>query len=91
MTSPDLSGRTYVVTGANSGIGLEAAKKLSAAVGTSYSLFVTLRRARSRRTLPGPGTCEVRELDLASLASVRAFAEEWGTRRSRRWSTTRGS
>ncbi|KAA1421399.1 SDR family NAD(P)-dependent oxidoreductase [Nocardioides humilatus] len=79
MTSPDLSGRTYIVTGANSGIGLEAAKKLTAAGG--HVVLAVRNRAKGEaaaKALPGPGSSEVRELDLSSLASVRGFVEEWG-------------
>ncbi len=79
MTSPDLSGRTYIVTGANSGIGLEAAKKLTAAGGHVVLAVRDIAKGEdAAATLPGPGTRDVRELDLASLASVRAFAEKWG-------------
>ena len=79
MTSPDLSGRTYVVTGANSGIGLEAVKKLTAADGhVVLAVRDTAKGEAAAATLSGPGTWDVRELDLASLASVRAFADKWG-------------
>lgn len=78
MTSPDLSGRTYVVTGANSGIGLEAARKLSAAGGHVVLAVRDVAKGEAAAvSLPGPGTSEVRELDLADLASVRSFAAGW--------------
>ena len=73
---PDLSGRTFVVTGANSGIGLVAARELARA-GARVVLAVrdTARASRPRRALDGD--TEVRRLDLADLASVRAFADAW--------------
>lgn len=75
---PDLSGHTAIVTGANSGIGLETAKAL-AAHGARVILAVrdVDRGRRAASTMAGSGTTEVRLLDLASLESVRAFASDW--------------
>jgi NAD(P)-dependent dehydrogenase (short-subunit alcohol dehydrogenase family) len=75
---PDLAGQTVIVTGASSGIGLEAAKAF-AAHGARVILAVRdeARGSRAAAALPGPGTAEVRLLDLASLDSVRAFARDW--------------
>ncbi|MDA0160557.1 oxidoreductase [Solirubrobacter ginsenosidimutans] len=71
---PDQTGRTFVITGANSGIGLGAAKAL-AAKGAHVVLAVrnTAKGEEAARTIGGE--TEVRPLDLADLASVRAFAE----------------
>ena len=75
---PDLTGRTAIVTGASSGIGLETAKALTA---HGARVILAVRdEAKGRKAagiLPGPGTNEVRLLDLASLESVRAFASDW--------------
>jgi NAD(P)-dependent dehydrogenase (short-subunit alcohol dehydrogenase family) len=83
---PDLAGRTAIVTGASSGLGLETAKAL-AAHGAMVILAVRDldrgRRAASAvqsagtGTGTGTGTAEVRLLDLTSLESVRAFASAW--------------
>ena len=73
---PDQSGRVFVVTGANSGIGLEAAKALARKGARVVMACRNLAKAESVRAEVGDGA-EVRELDLASLASVRAFAESW--------------
>jgi NAD(P)-dependent dehydrogenase (short-subunit alcohol dehydrogenase family) len=72
MTSQ--AGRTFVVTGANSGIGLEAARALAAA---GARVVVACRdTGKGERAVDGlDGDLEVRRLDLADLASVRAFAE----------------
>lgn len=71
---PDLSGRTAVVTGANSGIGRVAAQELARA-GAAVTLAV--RDAdRGRTAARGmTGDVTVRRLDLADLSSVRSFAE----------------
>jgi NAD(P)-dependent dehydrogenase (short-subunit alcohol dehydrogenase family) len=75
---PDLVGQTVIVTGASSGIGLEAAKAFTAH-GARVILAVRdeAKGTRAAGTLPAPGAKEVRLLDLASLESVRAFARDW--------------
>jgi NAD(P)-dependent dehydrogenase (short-subunit alcohol dehydrogenase family) len=73
---PDLSGRTVVVTGASSGLGTVTARELARA-GAHVVLAVrdTAKGERVAATIDGDR--EVRRLDLADLASVRAFAEGW--------------
>jgi NAD(P)-dependent dehydrogenase (short-subunit alcohol dehydrogenase family) len=73
---PDLTGRTIVVTGANSGIGLTAAQALGRA-GARVVLAVRDRAKGERAAATVPGAAEVRPLDLSDLASVHAFAEAW--------------
>ena len=78
---PDLTGRTAIVTGANSGIGLVTAREL-AAHGAAVTLAVRddgrgqAAAAMIRATSPG-ATVEVAQLDLADQASVHAFARKW--------------
>lgn len=78
---PDLTGRSMIVTGANSGIGLEATKVL-AAHGAAVTMAVrdldrgAAAAARVRAGAP-QASLEVARLDLADLASVRDFAEAW--------------
>jgi NAD(P)-dependent dehydrogenase (short-subunit alcohol dehydrogenase family) len=73
---PDQSGRTIVITGANSGIGLGAARELGRA---GARIVLAVRDEARGREAAGSidGTTEVRRLDLADLASVRAFADDW--------------
>jgi NAD(P)-dependent dehydrogenase (short-subunit alcohol dehydrogenase family) len=73
---PDLTGRTAIVTGANSGIGRAAAPALAGA-GAQVTLAVRNTEKGQAAADQMPGKAEVRELDLASLASVRAFADSW--------------
>lgn len=73
---PDLSGRTAIVTGASSGIGYETAKALAAA-GARVVLAVRDVKKGEAVAATMPGEREVRALDLASLACVRAFAAGW--------------
>jgi NAD(P)-dependent dehydrogenase (short-subunit alcohol dehydrogenase family) len=70
---PDLSGRTAVVTGANSGIGRVTARELARA-GARVILAVRDVAKGEAAAAAMPGSTEVRALDLASLDSVRAFA-----------------
>jgi NAD(P)-dependent dehydrogenase (short-subunit alcohol dehydrogenase family) len=73
---PSQAGRTVVVTGANSGLGLATARALAAA-GASVVLAVR-DVARGEQAAAGlAGAVEVRRLDLADLSSVRGFAAEW--------------
>ena len=73
---PRLDGQIVVVTGSTSGIGLAAARELAGA-GARVVLAVrdTARGKQAAATIDGDS--EVRELDLADLASVRAFADAW--------------
>src|SRR5439155_1710304 len=77
----DQSGRTAVVTGANSGIGFFAARELARA-GARVVLAVrnAEKGAEAGRDIAAavPGAeVEVAPLDLASLDSVRSFAEQF--------------
>lgn len=79
----DLSGEAAVVTGASSGIGIEIARAL-ASTGAVVTLAVRDVDAGRRVALQiaaatGNQAVEVQELDLTSLASVRAFVENWTT------------
>jgi NAD(P)-dependent dehydrogenase (short-subunit alcohol dehydrogenase family) len=73
---PDMTGRTVIVTGANSGIGRAAARALA---GAGARVVLAVRDTAKGRAAAAamPGETEVRELDLASLASVREFAGAW--------------
>jgi NAD(P)-dependent dehydrogenase (short-subunit alcohol dehydrogenase family) len=73
---PDLSGRTVIVTGASSGIGATTAAALANA-GAQVILAVRDRGRGEAAAATMPGATEVRVLDLASLDSVRAFADGW--------------
>ena len=73
---PTLDGWTVVVTGANSGIGLVTAREL-ARVGAHVVLAVRDEERGAAAAATIEGSCEVRRLDLADLASVRAFAAAW--------------
>ena len=71
----DLAGRNYIVTGGYSGIGLETVRAL---IGSGASVTVPARAPdRARAALAGWPYVEVAEMDLADLASVRAFTEAW--------------
>ncbi|MFD3587009.1 oxidoreductase [Streptomyces sp. NPDC058683] len=73
---PDLSGRTAVVTGANSGIGFTAADALARS--GAHVVFAVRDPERGRAAAAKvSGSTEVRRLDLADLASVREFAAGW--------------
>ena len=73
---PSQDGRTFVITGANSGIGLVAARELGRA-GARVVLAVRDPARGEQAAATIDGETEVRRLDLADLASIRAFAEEW--------------
>lgn len=70
------TGRTFVITGANSGIGREATRDLVAR-GATVVLAVRdpERGAAAAATMAGPGRAVVQQLDLADLDSVDLFAK----------------
>jgi NAD(P)-dependent dehydrogenase (short-subunit alcohol dehydrogenase family) len=71
-----MTGRTVIVTGASSGIGRAAAKVL-AAKGARVVLAVRNTDKGQAAAAQMSGTTEVRQLDLASLGSIREFAAGW--------------
>jgi NAD(P)-dependent dehydrogenase (short-subunit alcohol dehydrogenase family) len=71
---PSFSGRTVIVTGANSGLGLVTAREL-ARVGAKTILAVRNTTKGEQAAATMTGDVEVRKLDLQDLASVRAFAD----------------
>jgi NAD(P)-dependent dehydrogenase (short-subunit alcohol dehydrogenase family) len=75
----DQSGRTFVVTGANSGLGFETARQLAAHGGRVVLAVRNQAKGRdavARLTAAVPSaTVESRALDLSDLDSVRDFAD----------------
>ena len=78
---PDLTGKVVVVTGASSGIGLEAARRFSRS--GADTILACRSEGRGRRALLGikseqPGArVRLMELDLGSLQSIERFAREF--------------
>jgi NAD(P)-dependent dehydrogenase (short-subunit alcohol dehydrogenase family) len=73
---PRLDGTTIIVTGGNSGIGLEAVRAF-ARHGAHVVLAVRDEERGRDAAANVEGSTEVRRLDLADLASVRRFAADW--------------
>lgn len=73
---PDLTGTTAVVTGANSGIGFHTAREL-ARHGAKVVLACRDTTSADKAANKIPGDTQVEALDLASQASVAAFADRW--------------
>jgi NAD(P)-dependent dehydrogenase (short-subunit alcohol dehydrogenase family) len=73
---PDLTGRTVVVTGSTSGIGLATARALGAA---NALVILAVRNTEKGAEVASTirGETVVRALDLADLSSIRHFAAEW--------------
>ncbi|GAB3660780.1 SDR family NAD(P)-dependent oxidoreductase [Actinocorallia lasiicapitis] len=70
---PDQTGRTYVVTGANSGLGLETTRALAAK--GAHVIMACRDLTKAHKAADGiTGQLDIRQVDLADLDSVRAFA-----------------
>ena len=77
--SKDISGKAYIVTGANSGVGLETTRQL---VKQGGHVIMACRRPEAAEEVAKSftglkGTYEVMRLDLADLQSVRDFVAEF--------------
>lgn len=75
----DLSGKTVLVTGANSGLGLAATKALAALGATVVMACRDAARGEAARA-GVHGRTELVRLDVSSLADVRRFVAAWGAR-----------
>ncbi len=73
---PDLSGRTIIVTGSTSGIGLSCAREL-ARHGADVVLAVRDVEKGERLLAQVGDTSRVLRLDVADLESVRSFGAAW--------------
>ncbi len=79
VNMPDLTGKIIIVTGANSGIGLEAAKEFARKGAQTILACRSMDKAEAALNeilaeIPN-APAEIMPLDLTSLASVRQFAD----------------
>jgi NAD(P)-dependent dehydrogenase (short-subunit alcohol dehydrogenase family) len=74
---PDQSGRTFIVTGANGGLGVETTTVLAS---KGAAVIMACRNAEKAKAIADriDGDVRVASLDLADLASVREFADSTG-------------
>lgn len=77
---PDLTGKTAIVTGANTGIGYETAKALyekgaNVTIAARDKNKVEAAIEKIKLSTKGGGTLEVGILNLANLAQIKSFAE----------------
>ncbi|WP_439628842.1 oxidoreductase [Shinella sp.] len=69
----NLSGKTAIVTGGYSGLGVETTRALA---GAGATVIVPARdRAKAERTLAGIGNVRIEAMDLSDPASITAFAD----------------
>jgi len=78
---PDLSGKVFIVTGANSGIGFEAAKEFARKVAKIILACRSLDKGdealeKIQKEISN-APVELMQLDLASLDSIKKFASEF--------------
>src|SRR5581483_8936621 len=83
---PDLHGYTVLVTGANSGLGLETTRALAAKGAHVVMACRNLEKGQAAQasleeSIPG-ASLELMQLDLASLTGVRDFAERFQAQHS---------
>lgn len=76
--SGKLTDKVFLITGCSSGLGVETAKALAT---TGATLYLTARNIAAAETalasILKPGQVEIIEMDLSSLAGVRAGAERF--------------
>jgi NAD(P)-dependent dehydrogenase (short-subunit alcohol dehydrogenase family) len=84
VAGKDLSGRTAIVTGGATGIGIETVKALA---GAGADVVIAVRKrdlgeaaAKEVNASVGAERASVGMVDLADLASVAAFTRAWGDR-----------
>jgi len=83
--SKDLSGKTYIVTGANSGVGLETTRQL---VKQGAHVVMACRRVEAGEAVAKSftglkGTYEIIHCDLGDLQSVRDFVKTFLNKHNR--------
>jgi len=84
---PDLTGKVVVITGANSGLGLESTKEIAAKGATVVMACRNLTKAENAQkevlqAVPN-ANLDMMQLDNASLDSVNAFAQTFKTKYDR--------